>query len=398
MSGIRQACALGAALLASLAIVHPAGAAVVSVSTQDELDAAVRALQGGDTLLLAAGTYAELALDAPETGLDLDFADTVTIASADPDDPAVVNRMRLRGVSNVEIRGVTFDRAPSETEGRPVAVLGSSRITLDGVAFEGEVKDGFGVGVGLLVRRSRDVALIDSELSDFRNGLHVANSKDVTIRGNEFTGMSNDSMILGGIEGARIENNRFHDQKSPEDLRHKDSIQFHTRNGPSRDIEIRGNRIENPEVSQSIFFGNNVAREGDLDAFYADVVIEDNFIRGAHAHGITIEHGLRVRIEDNTVLQNPDLGHVRDVNVPIINVSSLSKDVTIRGNRVASVPEAQNATWDVSGNFTAGRNLKHWYGDYPAARGRTPNGEAPAEDASLAPRPRAGGTDDDTED
>jgi len=89
-------------------------------------------------------------------------------------------------------------------------------------------------------------------------------------------------------------------------VQHKDMIQFFTGSGSpaSRDIVIRDNVIDNPEHSHAIFFTNPMANSGDRGAYYQNIVIENNDIRSAHAHGISINHGDGVTIRNNTLTQH----------------------------------------------------------------------------------------------
>jgi hypothetical protein len=108
-------------------------------------------------------------------------------------------------------------------------------------------------------------------------------------------------------------------------------------------------------------------------------------------HGITVDHGKHVTIRDNVLINNGDQGRTSMINVPVINVSNLSVDVDIIGNRVASVPDARNG-WTVSGNTTTNNNIKHWVGNYgngqPAAAGAAEATGAASSGANAA-RPAA---------
>lgn len=364
---------------------------VFRVSNQSQLDSAIIAARGGDTILLSTGTYGKLSLDAARGAHQhVDFTQKVTIASADASRPAVINSMLLRGAHNVEVKNVKLDYNPSKTGGNPFVVENAKKITLNGVDIEGHVSGGFGQGRGLLVKKSQDFTLTNSEISNFMNGMGLSNNTNVTISNNDFRGIANDSIIGGGITGLKILGNDFRAMKSRADLGHKDIIQLY--NGPnepaSRDILIRGNVVDNPEETHGIYFGNALARAGNMSAAYRNVVIEDNHFRIAHAHGITVDHGIGVTIRNNTLLQNDDLGHTRMVNIPLINVTNSSNNVTITGNKVASVPDEVNWTWNVSGNVTGTKTVIHYEGSGATLRPSSPAGKTMAametEDADAA--------------
>jgi len=69
----------------------------------------------------------------------------------------------------------------------------------------------------------------------------------------------------------------------------------------------------------------------------------------------------------------------------VINISTLSRDITIQGNQVASVPVPQNATWTIAGNDTGPKQFLHWYGNYGAVdRSRSAASTREAADDSPA--------------
>lgn len=343
--------------------------ATLRVSNQGQLEAAISAARGGDTILLASGRYDELLMN---TGIgsqrNVDFASKVTIASENAGAPAVINKMLLRGAGNVELRDLKFDYVPGRAGDDPFWVDNSDNVTLDGVTFDGATRGSFGSGLGLRVRNNRDFTLTDSEFTGFRNGMHMTGTTDVTISNNDFRGMANDAMFIGGVARALIAGNDFRNMNSSEADRHKDMIQFFNSGSiaPSQDVVIRGNVIDNPEQSHGIFFGNALAQAGNGGAYYRNILIEDNTIRSAHLHGITIDHGANVTIRGNTLIANGDEGRNALVNIPLINVSTSSVDVTIQGNRAPSVPDLRKAGWVVSGNDIDGRRVLHWDGDYGA--------------------------------
>lgn len=326
--------------------------ATLRVSNQSQLDAAVRTANGGDTILLGSGSYARLEMNGINEG------GKVTVTSANPGAPAVIKSMLLKNSSNVEVKNVDLQ----SSGGTPFVVESSRTVKLDNVDIDGR-PGGYGTGIGLRVKGSQDVALTNSEVSHFSNGLSFSGNSNIRISNNDFRSMSVDAMQLGGINGGVIDGNDFRQMHSPDATRHKDMIQFVTGNGnaPSSNITIRNNVIDNGEVSHAIFFGNAMAKAGNLGAFYKNILIEDNYIRSAHVHGATVEHGSGVRILDNTLVANGDEGNRRDINIPLINVSKSSVNVTIQGNKVASVPDAQGS-WNISGNVTGSRDLDHWHG------------------------------------
>jgi hypothetical protein len=175
--------------------------------------------------------------------------------------------------------------------------------------------------------------------------------------------MSNDSLLVAGATTMLVEGNDFRGMKSNPNVKHKDAIQFATGPEPaSRDVVIRDNVIINPEQSHGIFFTNASANSGDRSSYHSDILIEGNYLSTAQKHGISINHGDGVIIRNNELVKNPDNHGTSAINIPMINASADSKNIVIQGNKVASVPEAQN-TWTVTGNIVGTKSYLHWSGD-----------------------------------
>ena len=141
---------------------------VFNVSTQKQFEFALNSVKGGDTILLGSGSYSGLSLNDK-------FAAKVTIASADAGKPAVITSMMLRGATNVEVKDLKFDYVPGKTgdspSDSPFWIENSRGISVNNVQIEGQKAGLYGIGIGLRVKNCQDVQVIDSEVSNFRNGL-----------------------------------------------------------------------------------------------------------------------------------------------------------------------------------------------------------------------------------
>ncbi|PJN93422.1 hypothetical protein CNY89_20925, partial [Amaricoccus sp. HAR-UPW-R2A-40] len=87
-------------------------------------------VRGGDTILLKAGTYADLNL-THSSNRNYKFTEEVTIKSADPTHQAVVNELFIRGATNVTISDLKFDytgvQAPTRSPADRRSVLHRER-------------------------------------------------------------------------------------------------------------------------------------------------------------------------------------------------------------------------------------------------------------------------------
>ncbi|PJN93039.1 hypothetical protein CNY89_24325, partial [Amaricoccus sp. HAR-UPW-R2A-40] len=87
--------------------------------------------------------------------------------------------------------------------------------------------------------------------------------------------------------------------------------------------------------------------------------VEDNYIRNANTHGVTVTHADGVTVRGNTVTLNGDQGLTQ---IPLVNVSALSRNVEIIGNTVSSVQDSLGDSWIVYGNDVSARSRFHWDG------------------------------------
>ncbi|MBP7002235.1 right-handed parallel beta-helix repeat-containing protein [Amaricoccus sp.] len=331
-----------------------------TVATQSQLTAALRNASSGDTIRLQSGSY-DLKMSSSRQN-DFEFNSNVTITSASKDRPASIKQMVLNEVSNVTLSDLVMDFERGGSVSGPLErdkkffVQESSHVTFDNVTFQGEVRNGYGTGLGLRVKQSSDIEVLDSEFLNLENGLNFSNVSDVHISGNTTRRISNDAMSFGGIDGMVLEDNDFIDFHSNPNQRHKDAIQFRlTKTEPgTRDIVIQNNRIDNPESTHGILFGNAAFKSGDRDAFYRDITVSGNDLHTAHMMGIYVESAIGVDIRNNVLTHNGADGFNKLVNIPVITVSTNSRDVSILGNKVSNVQKAESSSWTVSGNDTSG--------------------------------------------
>ncbi len=357
-----------------------------TVSSLTGLYDALANAQGGDTILLESGTYDKLSLSS-KSGFDVTFPGNVTIASADPDNPATFSAMSLNGVSNLTIEDVVFDYEFAEGDPsfiRPFEVRNSENIAIRNSTFDGDVAtgvseaaDGFGYGMGLFVSGTTGITVENNEFYDFLRGALFTKSADIVVAGNDVHSIRSDGLNFSQVDGVKIENNYIHDFKTSQtSADHSDMIQFWT-NGttqPSKDILITGNHLDigAEGYTQSIFMRNDMV-DRDLageEMFYQNVTITDNVIVNGHLHGITVGETDGVLIRNNTVLHsdggNPD-GEDGGVEIPQIRVASDSVNVEVTHNITSNIEGWNNqSSWNVSANVYVqdqDQNAPGYYGD-----------------------------------
>ena len=131
-------CAWGPPLAAASPPAHPAGAAApatATVSDKQELQAAFAAARDGDRIALAAGSYGHVKLS------DRNFAKALTITSADPAHPAVLETLQLDKVGGVTLTGIEVrgTALPPTGAGWRVMVSGSHDVTIAGLRITGHI-------------------------------------------------------------------------------------------------------------------------------------------------------------------------------------------------------------------------------------------------------------------
>lgn len=346
--------------------------AMITVSSKEQLYDALSTATGGDTILLAEGNYGVVKLGTGVGSVDTRYDSAVTIKSADPDAPAVIEQMHMRGASNLTFDSVTFDyefTAGDVLWRRQVNIENSDNITVRNSTIDGDVAsgvsnfaDGYGYGIGLSVRDSADVTIENNEVSGFHRGLVFQESHDVKMIANDVHSMRSDGVNALGMDGITLEDNYFHDFiASPASDDHRDFIQFWTTNMdvPNKDVIIRGNHLDIGQGSdtQSIFMRNEEVDRGQAgdEMFYQNVLIENNTIYNGHLHGITVGETDGLIIRNNSVLHadgdRPD-GRDSGVEIPRINIAADSRNVTVEDNITSSIHGHNGQSgWQVANNL-----------------------------------------------
>ena len=345
-------------------------AGTITVSTSAQLYQALANATGGEVIQLAAGDYGTLSL-SPYSSFNVDFPSNVTITSADPLHPASFSGLSLASVSNLTLDGVVCDYTyqpgdPLYTA--PFSVYDGHNITIRNSTFSGDdasglsaTDDGYAAGIGLSIYKSTGVTVEGNDISNFYRGITVSDSTGIDITGNDLHEMRSDGMNFAQVTDVVIEANHIHDFRTAGGSGdHPDMIQFWTAGttAPSTDIVIRGNVLDvgDGTWTQSIFMGNELVSQGlaGPEMYYQNVTIEGNVIVNGHLHGITVAQTDGLVINQNTVLHTDGLspdGADGGVEIPTINISPVSTNVSVTGNVTASVNG-----WTSQAGWTVGQN------------------------------------------
>ncbi len=388
-------------------IAAPAGAQM-RVRSAAELNQALGAARGGETIELAPGDYGPVRVSGRKDRLAGPPA-PVVIKSADSARPARLSSIDLRHAQNLTFEGLElrYAFAPGDTvrakpfsirDSRMIAIVGS-RFVGDVAAGAGEAADGFPTGIGLDVVASANIRIEGNQFSSWHRGAVFAQSVDLVVRGNEVRDLRSDGFNFAQVNNVLIERNRFLAfRTSLATGDHPDMIQFWTNQtkAPSTDIVIRENYIDigDGPWTQSIFMRNEEVDNGRAgpEMFYRNITIVGNFIRNSHLHGITVGETQGLTITNNTLIQAAASPRVPHVTVPVINVKPTSQNVRIEGNVAARFPELQIG-WAFAGNVKIQRNFpraKDFYNNVFVDALAT--GAAPPESFQMLPGAFAGET------
>lgn len=372
------------ALFAMAAASMAAAQVTVTVDASADLRGALRQAQPGTVIVLAPGTYGEVTLNEI-SGLD---DAPLTIRSADPEAPAVLSRLTIRDSSHIVVEDLVLDYryAPGDRQSVTTAnIAQSSDITLRRLRLDGDVAhgtgtvdDGFGFGLGMMVRNSSGVTIEGCRFAGFFRGLALNTGANHVVRNSEFTALRKDGINIQQVEGLLITNNYFHDFAAQLAARdHRDMIQVWTTNStaPTRDLTIRNNIFNSGSGAwtQTIFMRNDQVDKGlaGHEMFYRNVLIEENVILNSHIHGIVLGASDGLVIRNNTLVQNhnsvPPPHHPPRIRVPLIKVVPDSQDVTIERNVTSDIQGYNGQTdWQVGDNYLIQGNSRLQSGYYEA--------------------------------
>ena len=313
----------------------------IIVKNQSELDAALRAATGGETIKLLAGTYSSARVSGKN------FASNVTITSADPGHPATIQSVNVSNTSNLTFKSLGIGRQMTEADAsytQLTSVTSSSNIVFDTVHVSGGTGNpADSRGWGFTVRTSSNVTIQNSTLDHLGYGLSIGTSDGILIKNNVLTDNRTDAMNITEVSNIVIDGNLI-TNTYPAPGEHPDAIQFFTKGAAkvSSNIVIKNNIIMQGAGggTQGVFMGDE---EGDLP--YTNVNISNNLIyMGTMYNGISVSNGVNVNVQNNTVssptndgamlwisLGKVDGGTVADNVADVVKIGADAKNIT-QGN------------------------------------------------------------------
>ncbi|MEM7668911.1 MAG: Ig-like domain-containing protein, partial [Pseudomonadota bacterium] len=321
----------------------PVGGGTVTVSSLAELEDALDAATGGETILLANGNYGVLDIDG------FRFAEFVTIRSAS-DLGAKFTKITVDNSSHIMIDGVHVDAPTNGGVGSAFVDIGagSTDISFLNSEVNGSVNGKMVGAYGIRVHEnSRQIDVSGNTVHDVEHGAVFFGVSDLVVSENDFNTLGSDSMKFGGVTDTLIENNSGASVTVPANGDHLDFIQFQ---GDGTDVTIRGNVFLLKEIKgfpsyphQGIFL-----KDGEFN----NVLIEQNLIYTNTVNAIYVSSkggsGGNVTIRENTVLSPPDQTIWGNADIRMV---SLGGDYVIENNVVDRVVDSVGGG-QVSGNLS----------------------------------------------
>ena len=345
-----------------------------TVSSSDELTAALNSASSGDVVELAAGDYGNFSMRR------LDFSSEIIVRSADPDDPAVFNTLTVTSSSNITFDSLFIDFTPTEntvewsTAFR--AVQGVSNITLRNSKIEGgnsiagvspDSDPGAQGASGILgepIGRAitfagTGIMIENNDISHFKNGIAMGGSGN-SIIGNNIYDLRT-SPIRGNGNDLLIDGNYFHDS-TPWKIGgagdHGDYIHLWTNpdGEPMSNITITNNVFsdENGGSLLGIYLDDNGNGVG-----YENVLVDNNVIYSTTGQAVRFENVANATISHNTILNKDG---VEKSGSQLVMVDG-TRDIHLENNIVSTFISEESQVALAEKGFTFTNNLDVSYND-----------------------------------
>lgn len=279
-------------------------AKITLVTSALELVTVAKRSGAGDTILLAPGNYGYVSFSSIRP------LGTVTIRSADPDNDAIIETLKLTRSSNFVFADIDIVHplAPGEPDFAKAATINlSDNISLVGIDFSGSMNGNhFDDGNGLGISGSSRITVLDSTFQQFNNALTLRGVSDVVIAGNTIRDVR-EGVHMAAVNGGLFERNFLTDIVGDDSKGdHNDAFQVQSAAGvASNDLVFRSNVII--ADAQGIFVKSETAHAG---VRHSNIVIENNYYEGMVRNAIVIGETDNFVVTGNTVREGQGVGLV----------------------------------------------------------------------------------------
>lgn len=295
--------------------------ATITVSTSAQLQTALSSAHGGDTILLAAGSYGDFSV------ADLSFSSQVTIQSADASHPAQFRSISVSGSQNLAFENLNVHFTPNATTyawDAALFVTGSSHIDfihneiVGGLSVNGvlptatkldSTQDVIGLPAGraATVAHSSEIQFIDNEINTFDRGLVLQDATGLTITGNDIHNLRRTPIDGGDVSQTVISGNYLHDLH-PWNWGYGDHADFihiwtvpSLQSGASAGLIIKDNYLAQGSGTAvlGIYLDDNSNGLG-----FSGAQITGNVIYNGNGQGMRLENLISSKVDGNVLLQS----------------------------------------------------------------------------------------------
>jgi Ca2+-binding RTX toxin-like protein len=272
---------------------------LVTVNSGSTLNSALNSAHGGDTILLAPGTYTGVSLNG------LNFASNVTVASANPNAEAVISGLTVKSSSGVIFQNLELYADPNKTQYWAFTVNNSSNIAFNHLNVHGSLDNNpANDAEGLSINNSSNITVSNSEFQQLSLAISPTNSNNIKIVGNYIHDIRMDAIQGGGSSNVLVSNN-YITNIFPNLTDHPDAIQFWTQGATTsaQNIAVTNNVIVRGAgaAMQGVFIQDETGKTP-----FHNVTVEGNLLVGTQYNGIDISGATNVTVANNQITSLPD--------------------------------------------------------------------------------------------
>ena len=288
-------------------------ATTMTVNSTAGLLSALKLAHGGDTILLAGGTYSNVSISGYTK-----IGGAVTIASQNTNNEAVFTSLMVSGSTGLNFSNVKFNASLS-TSYYPFEITNSSAIKLTGITAYGT--SSADISSGLEINSSTNVSVTGSNFKNLNIGIMDQYSTNLTISNNSMSLIGNQGVETRGSSNMLISNNNFTSFETV-DGHHPEALMFFTlgTTTSAHNIVITGNTVTQGSGNQiqGIFVQDEV---GNLP--FVNMTISNNTIFGGQWNGLVVQGASNLVVSNNvlTSLVDPSVPNSPISRVWLQNVS-----------------------------------------------------------------------------
>jgi VCBS repeat-containing protein len=297
--------------------------AIRTVSNATQLQAALKASSGGDTILLAGGNYGDVSISS------FHASSTVTIKSVQVAHPATFQTLNINNSANLAVQNVSVKMVPNNTTNEwdpAVKIQNSTSVSfsnstvtggdaVNGVSQTATALDsthnviGLPTGWGIDIYNSTNIMATGDKITNVAEGIMMNKATSVVISSDDISGFRD-----SGIDGATVSNlvvtGNSISNSDPWAWNmpygdHADFIHLWTasadQSSNSSNIVISGNNI-NQGTGVAILGINLEGAQSSLG--FQNVTVSNNNIVDSNYQGIRFQNVFSSRISNNVLVQS----------------------------------------------------------------------------------------------